>query len=252
MTSSVRPARNRGLVGYVPWVLRDYFTNQGPSTVVVVVLIAYMSFQTALQSPAGPLSLDSIPLEAARRIQRTLFTPLLFLGTFFATNGIIANDRKFNFYRFLFAKPINPLAYYGMVFAAYGLGFLLITCALLAVWDVLVRPMFPLEIFVMLPAMYIAYGGIGFLLSAAWRFDWISLVSVILIANVAWGMFGQSDHPLAVLLYLLPPTHKTGPLYELDFGQPFPWGPLLWLVGYGTVCFVLGLVVLRKRSMGTS
>ena len=244
--------RNRGLAGYAPWVLRDYLTNQGPSTAIVVLLIAFMSFQPVLQNPVGPATLDSIPLEAARRMQRALFTPLLFLGTFFATNGIIANDRKFSFYRFLFAKPINPLAYYGMVFAIYGIGFLLVTCALLVLWDFLVRPMFPMEIFVILPAMYIAYGGIGFLLSAAWRFDWISLVSVVLVANVGWDTFGRSTHPLHYLLYLLPPAHKTGPLYDLDFSNPFPWASVAWLVCYGAVCFVLGLVVLRKRPMGTS
>ncbi len=244
--------KNRGLAPYSPWLLRDYFTNQGPSTAIVVVLIAYMSLLPLIQRGVGSAGLDSIPLEAARTMQRALFTPLLFLGTFFATNGIIANDRKFNFYRFLFAKPISPLAYYSLVFALYGMGFLAVTCVLLGLWAIVVRPMFPVEIFAILPIMYIAYGGIGFLLSAAWRFDWISLVTVVLVANVGWEAFGESQHVLHYLLYLLPPAHKTNAIYAMDFGRSFPWGAATWLAGYGAVCFLLGLVVLRKRSMGTS
>ena len=248
----ITSARNRGLPAYAPWLLRDYFTNQGPSTAIVVVLIAYMTLLPLVQRAVGPSGLDSIPVEAARTMQRALFTPLLFLGTFFATNGIIANDRKFNFYRFLFAKPISPLAYYSVVFAVYGVGFLMVTCALLGLWAAVVRPMFPVEIFWILPVMYIAYGGIGFLLSAAWRFDWISLVTVVLVANVAWGTFGQSMHPLHFLLYLLPPAHRTNDIYAAHPEGVFPLASALWLAGYGAVCFVLGLVVLRKRSMGTS
>jgi len=244
--------RRARLAEYVPWLARDYLTNQGPATALVVLLIGYLQLLPILKGAAGRVSLGEVPLEIAVRILGMLLPALIFLGTFFATNGIIANDRKFNFYRFLFAKPVNPLTYYSVVFAVYGAGVLIVTLALFGIWSLAVRPMLPAEIFLILPVMYLAYGGIGFLLSAAWRFDWVSLVTALLAANIAWEMFGDTPWPARALLYLFPPVHRASTVYTLDFDKPFPLVSVLWLAGYGALCFALGLVVLRKRPMGTS
>jgi hypothetical protein len=32
-------------------------------------------------------------------------------------------------------------------------------------------------------------------------------------------------------------------------GRPLPWDLLAWFAGYGAVCFVIGLVVLRHRRL---
>jgi len=247
--------RRARLVAYIPWILRDYATNQGPSTAIVVLLIAYLSLLPVFQGALGSsISMGEVPVVIATRMLHQMLPILVFLGTFFATNGIIANDRKFSYYRFLFSKPVNPLSYYSLIFLVYGVGLFVVSLALGGVWALVVRPKFPAELFVIVPVMYLAYGGIGFLLSAAWRFDWISLVSVILGANIAWNLWGASTGPLHYLLYLLPPVHKTTAVYTLDLGssQGFPWKPIVWLAGYGAICFLLGLVVLRKRPMGTS
>jgi ABC-type multidrug transport system permease subunit len=244
------------LAEYIPWIARDYFTNQGPSTALVVLLIAYLSLLPVLQGAMGPeIEMGDVPEPVAKRVLQALITPFVFLGTFFATNGIIANDRKLNYYRFLFAKPISPLAYYSMIFAVYGAGLVVVAVLLMGVWAFAVRPMLPGELFVIVPVMYLAYGGIGFLLSAAWRFDWISLVTVLLGANVAWTVFGDTTGPLRVLLYLLPPVHQADAVQAMDFGPDggaVPWMPLVWLSGYGAACYLLGLVVLRKRDLGSS
>jgi hypothetical protein len=31
----------------------------------------------------------------------------------------------------------------------------------------------------------------------------------------------------------------------------FPWATQMWLTGYGTACFLIGLWVLRARSLAT-
>jgi hypothetical protein len=245
------PRRAR-LAEYVPWIARDYVLNQGPSTALVVVLIAYLSLLPVFKAGAS-VAVGEVPSEIAARLLQALLPPLAFIGTFFATNGIIANDRKFNYFRFLFAKPVNPLAYYSVVFLVYGMGLLMVAAILMGLWALVVRPMFPVEVFIVVALMYLAYGGIGFLLSAAWRFDWISLVTVILAANIGWDNFGDSTSPLRSLLFLLPPVHKATALYTLDLAQrAFPWTSAIWLAGYGAICYLLGLVVLRKRAMGTS
>jgi hypothetical protein len=244
--------RRAQLSRYVPWLARDYLTNQGPSTALVILLIAFLSLQGATVSG---LEMGSLPSELLQRVLRQLVGSLVFLGTFFATNGIIANDRKQGYYKFLFSKPVSPPAYYATTFVVYGVGLLLVTLALLGLWALVVRPMLPLSLFAVVAVMYVAYGGIGFLLSAAWRFDWISLVTVLLLANVGWSLWGESTGPIRWLLHLLPPVHRADQVYDLVLrgaATPIPWSSIAWLGGYGFACFLLGMLVIRRRPLGTS
>lgn len=252
--------RGARLHEYVPWMFRDYAMNQGPSTLIVVLLIGFMTVMPVMQQGAAigvgdSVALREMPATVAGNLLRAIVPPLVFLGTFFATNGIIANDRKMGFYRFLFAKPVSPPWYYALTFAMYGVGLLTVALVVLGLWSVIVRPMFPLELFAVVALMYVAYGGIGFLLSAAWRFDWLSLVTVLLAGYVGWGTWGNSSGPVFYLLHLLPPVHKEAQIYALvasDAARGLPWGAIAWLGGYGLTCFVLGLVVVRKRALGTT
>ena len=244
--------RRARLARYAPWIARDYLTNQGPSTALVVLLIGFLALQGAT---ASGVELGNIPDDLLGRVLRQLLGSLVFLGTFFATNGIVANDRKQGYYRFLFSKPVSPPAYYAVTFAVYGAGLLVVTSVLLALWSVAVRPMFPPSVFAVVIIMYVAYGGIGFLLSAAWRFDWISLVTVLLVANVSWSLWGERSGPVYWLLHLLPPVHRADRVYEIvlrDPGTPLSWSSIAWLGGYGFACFLLGLLVIRRRPLGTS
>lgn len=243
--------RRARLTRYVPWFARDYFTNQGPSTALVVLLVAFLSLQ-GITAAGG--SIDGARVELVERILRQLLSTLVFLGTFFATNGIIANDRKQGFYKFLFSKPVAPTWYYATTFAVYAVGLLLVSLVLLGIWALAVRPMFPRSWVPLVLVMYLAYGGIGFLLSAAWRFDWISLVTVLLVANVGWNLWGDSSGPGYWLLHLLPPVHQSDRVYDvmLRGTTVIPWSSIAWLGGYGLACFLLGLVVIRKRPLGTS
>ena len=252
MSTIVLGQRRARLGAYVPWILRDYFLNQGPATALVVLLIGFMSLMPLLELQGG--SLGDIPEAIAWRTLRAIVEPFAFLGPFFATNGIVANDRKFSYYRFLFSKPLSPVAYYVTTFVVYGLGFLLVTVVLMSVWAWAARPMFPTGLLVVASIMYVAFGGIGFLLSAAWRFDWISLVTVLLAASVAWQQWGDVEGPLRLPLYLLPQVHRANEIYAmvLPTNPGTPWGAIAALGGYGLASFVLGMVVLRRRPLGTS
>lgn len=247
--------RRARLLEYLPWIMRDYFTNQGPSTALVVLLIGLLSLIPVVQGATGtPVNLGEVPQQIATRVLHAMLPPLVFLGTFFATNGIVANDRKFGHYRFLFAKPVSPPVYYAVTFLVYGAGLLVVSMALLGVWALAVRPMFPVAVFVIVPVMYLAYGGIGLLLSAAWRFDWISLVTVLLVANLGWSVWGNVGGIRHWLLYILPPVHRAADVYAMALGEPrpVPWAAIAWLGGYGLICFALGMLVIRKRPLGTS
>ena len=241
------------LLAYTPWMLRDYLTNQGPATLIVVLLIGYMALMPVLDGPLD-VPLGDVPPEMAHRILLAILPAFAFLGPFFATNGIIANDRKFSYYRFLFAKPLSPIAYYVVTFLVYGIGVFVVTFVLMGIWALAVRPMFPGTMLLVVAIMYIAFGGIGFLLSAAWRFDWLSLVTVLLVASVAWEQWGDAEGLFRLPLYLLPQVHRASDIYAMVVPRSaaMPWSAILWLGGYGFVCFLLGMVVIRKRPLGTT
>jgi ABC-type transport system involved in multi-copper enzyme maturation permease subunit len=253
VTTIVSENRRARVLEYVPWMARDYMTNQGPATAIVALLFGVLTIAPLMQGSAAQLG--NLSQDTATRTLSLLMTPIVFIGVLFATNGIVANDRKLGYYRFLFAKPVGPPAYYATTFLVNGIGFLLVCVALLALWSATVRPMFPVVVFLVILIMYLAYGGVGFLLSAAWRFDWLSLVTVLFLANVGWSVWGTAAGPRRWFLYLLPPVHRANDVYSLvvrDASQPVPWGSIAWLTGYGVVCFVLGLIVIRRRPLGTS
>jgi hypothetical protein len=251
--SAIVDNRRAKLAEYVPWIARDYLTNQGPSTAIIIVLLAL--FEAQMFHVGTGTRLSQMPQDIAARLLRGLVSVLAFLGTFFATNGIVSNDRKLGHYRFLFAKPVSAPWYYATVFAVYGVGLLVVVLVLLGVWAVAVRPMFPIEAFAAVVVLYVAYGGIGFLLSASWRYDWLSLVTVLLVARLLWTLWGNATGIRHWLLYLLPPIHRADNVAEIVMRAaktPVPWSLIAWLAGYGLVCFALGLFVLRKRPLGTS
>jgi ABC-type transport system involved in multi-copper enzyme maturation permease subunit len=245
--------RRARLVAYAPWIARDYLTNQGPATMIVVLLIAFLTLKG--YSGATGIELSNLSANDARRMLRSLTGIAAFFGAFFATNGIVANDRKHGTYKFLFAKPVSPPHYYAWTFLMHGVGLLIVVLALLGLWALTVRPMFPVELLPVIALMYIGYGGLAFLLSAAWRFDWVSLVTVLLVANVSWTFWMNATGPLRALLYLLPPVHRIDNVYTVVMRQahePIPWQIIAWFGGYGLICFALGLIVIRRRPLGTS
>lgn len=255
MTAPTFDQRRARLIEYVPWLTRDYLLNQGIATGIVGVLVGIMVIVPAAAATRGFAPPGEIPAETANQILPVLATVLAFIGVLFATNGIVANDRKAGYYRFMFAKPVAPTRYYATVFGVNGAGLLAVTLLLMGLWYVAVRPVFPARLLLVMAIMYVAYGGLGFLLSAAWRFDWLSLVSVMLVANVGWTVWGRVDGIRHWVLYVLPPVHRANDVYAMSVAQSWnttQWSSVAWLLGYGVVCFIAGLVVIRRRPLGTS
>ena len=261
MTHSPASAPRRARLGrYLLWQLRDYLLHQGPATAIILSLYTYLTIAPVLRSAAGASGQDSSPTIATLPPQfvQHLFVALMgsfmLLGTLFATNGIVANDRKMGYYRFLFAKPVSAPRYYTNAFIANGIGLVVVGLVLLAVYSFFVRPFFPRSFVPMVAAMYVAFGGVGFLLSTIWRFDWLSLVTVAVVSTVSWDLWGDDPGIRGWLVHLLPPTHKAGEVYAYVAGasEAFPGSSLLWLTGYGLVSFLAGLWVLRTRPLATA
>jgi hypothetical protein len=265
LPTSATPAKAR-LGPYALWQLRDYLVDRGAPTFLIAALFGSISVYPIVKgvdASVARLSARSLAayggLEAARRTMlldtselflRNFLGSLVFLGALFAMNGIVANDRKQGFYRFLFAKPLSPSRYYGQAFVVHWIGFLGVALLLMLLYGALVLPVISVPLLAALALMFLCYAGIAFLLSAAARWDWLSLVAVTVAAQYLWDQLGDSPSALARLVYLLPPIPRTGEVYAAAAkGVALPWHTLLWLAGYGAACFVAGLVVLRHRRL---
>ena len=272
-TGAVR-RRHARVEAYALWQLRDYIKDRGLPTLIVAMLSGYLGLSPIIERL--PTRVDEVPdnllvrygsaeaVYAARMMAfnhaflRSILGTIIFVGALFAMNGIVANDRKQGFYRFLFAKPVTPTRYYGQAFFVHWAGFVGVMIVLGLVYGVLIWPVLSRPLLLVIALMFVAYSGIAFLLSAAARWDWMSLVVVSVAATYLWTRYGESTHPLAKLLFLLPPLHLADEVYASVSGAPMyassapaavPWVILWWLTGYGAACYAAGLVVLRYRRL---
>lgn len=266
MTQLERRGGRAQIGRYGLWQFRDYLMDRGTPTALVGGLFGYLTVAPML--PRLHANLANIPPALIRKwggeeqakavlmgdfnevFLRSFLGAVVFLGALFAMNGIVANDRKQGFYRFLFAKPLTPMRYYGQAFFIHWVGYLAIVCGLAAIYGLLVWPLLSMQLVYVLALMFLLYAGIAFALSAAARWDWLSLVTVTVLATYVWGRWGESSSVFATLLYLLPPLHRTSEVYmTAATGDPLDWSLLWWYAGYGAACYVIGLVVLRYRRM---
>ncbi|MEP6999287.1 MAG: hypothetical protein ABI969_02330 [bacterium] len=248
------------------WQWRDYLMDRGLPIVIVGGLLGFLTVapmmpglhqNIASLSPRVIAKWGGVDGATAWVIQdfngmilRNLLGALVFMGALLAMNGIVANDRKLGYYRFLFSKPVAPWRYYGQAFVVHWVGYVAAMALLGLIYGVLVGPVLSVPLLIVVALMFLTYGGITFALSAAARWDWLSLVSVTVAASYFWDRYKESHTVIAKLLYLLPPLHRTSEVYTaVAKGEPLPWHLLEWFAGYGVACFVLGLLVLRFRRL---
>jgi len=246
--------------------MRDFLMDRGISLLIIGSLLGYLTLAPML--PALHRNLATLPPRLIEKwggmpgatamlmkdfnemFLRNFLGGMVFVGALIAMNGIVANDRKQGYYRFLFTKPLAPWRYYGQAFLVHTLGFVVVISLLGAAYGVLVWPILSLRLLLVLALMFVMYGGITFFLSAAARWDWLSLVAVTVAASFFWERFQNSPVVFAKLVYLLPPLHRTSEVYNaLAKAEPLPWPLIEWYAAYGLVCFVAGLIVLRYRRL---
>lgn len=251
MTAAAPPMRAR--VGrYALWHLRDYLRDKGIATLITLGLVGYLTQIPIMRARAAGFSGD-LMAQAADQAFISGLKFLGFVGVLFATNGIVADDRRHGYYRLLFAKPVSVVEYYAQKWIVYGVGFLIVAALLLGLHGATVEPFFPAAFLPTIALVYVALGGIGFLLSAAWRFDWLSLAAVLGLSDMLWLLFKDDPGLPGSLVRLLPPVHLLDGAYTaVRDGGGLPLTDLVWLGGYGLACFVAGLVVVRRRPLAAS
>jgi hypothetical protein len=236
------------LVKYSLWQFRDFVMDRGIGILIIGFLWGYV-----LMAPVRAAGGSQVPLTASSPIWPFLITmasSIVSLSVLIAVNGIVSTDRKRGYYRFLFSKPVSVVAYYVQLYFVHMVGVLAAMLVLSGILRTIV-PDFSIVNYLLYTALiFVAMGGIGFFISVATRFDWVTLAAVWLGSRALRDLYGTRPGLPGKLVQMLPPVHKLDYLARaLITNGSAPTSDVIWLLAYGSLFFVLGLVLLRQGSL---
>jgi len=238
----------RNLAKYSLWQLRDFVLERGIAIVLIASLWSYVMFEPMRRAMGAQWTGDQTSPIWLLVLQ--VSSAVVSLSVLIAMNGIVSTDRKSGYYRFLFSKPIDPVLYYAQLFVVYLAGLLvamMIYCGLLRT----MFPAFSVRNFLLYAALiYVAMGGIGFFLSVATRYDWLTLAVVWLGARILRDVYGPKSDWRGKVVEVLPPVHKLDALAGSLIGNGSAnTSDVIWLLGYGFLFFAIGLAIIRYGSL---
>jgi hypothetical protein len=236
------------LAKYSLWQFRDFVLERGIAIVLIGSLWSYVMFEPMRRAMGAQWTGDQT--SPVWTIMLQVAAAVVSLSVLIALNGIVSTDRKSGYYRFLFSKPINPVVYYAQLFVVYMAGVLV---AMLILSGLLrtIFPAFSIRNFLLYAALiYVAMGGIGFFLSVATRYDWLTLAVVWLGSRILRTVYGATHDWRSKVVELLPPVHKLDAVAASLIGNATAnTSDVVWLLGYGLLFFVVGLAIIRYGSL---
>jgi hypothetical protein len=240
--------RRGRLARYSLWQFRDFAVERGIGILIIGFLWGYVLVEPLRRSmgsqwaSGGASSIWPLLLQVSSAI--------VSLSVLIALNGIVSTDRKTGYYLFMFSKPVNPVLYYAQLFFVHMVGVLASMVVLSSLLHS-VLPNFSILNYLLYSAIiYIAMGGIGFFLSVATRYDWITLAAVWLGSRILRTLYGSRHDWRSKLVELLPPVHRLDDVANSLIGRgTAEVTDVVWLLGYGTAFFLLGLLLLRRGSL---
>jgi hypothetical protein len=237
-----------GLLRYSPWQLRDYAIDKAIPTAAVAALTAYLNYAPVMLQ--HDVLRDGAPSPLLLSALANTLVAVVLVAALFATNGIVGDDRRLGYYQILFSKPVRVPWFYAQKFAVSLIGFVLVLLILLAIHALVVTPLLPLALLPVAALLFVSVGGIGFLASALWRYDWATLTAVLFASAVVWDRWGAAPGWLRWIPRLFPPIDHIGAIAAAAAGgTELPMTYAVWLMAYGVVCFVLGLAILTRRRL---
>ncbi len=245
------------LGAYAPHQLLDFATRRAPILALVIAFLAAGQI-SVVRAGYGPLWAEGAAgAIRAQTVFLSLLTPLAYLGTLLSVHGISSADRKHGYCRFLFAKPVGVVRYYAQAWALTGVGLVALSALFAIVFSAAAHPVSVAGTAAGAALVWLAVGGLGFLLSACMEGDGLVLLLLVVLGTAAGEfararvMMGRAELPwLTAARYVLPPLE---PLAEarrrLVAGEALePWA-LVWIVGFGLICFAAGAALLRRRPL---
>jgi hypothetical protein len=239
---------NRGRLGkYSLWQFRDFAIDRGVAILIVGFLWGYV-LVAPFRAPGQQLQLN--PFSPVWPLLITVASSIVSVAVLIAVNGIVSLDRKLGYYRFLFSKPVSVLAFYAQLYFVHMAGVVATMLVLSLVLRTIVPDFSIVNYLLYTGLMFVAMGGIGFFISVATRFDWVTLAAVWLGSRALRDLYGAKPGLPGKLVQLLPPVHKlNGVADDLITRGSAPTSDVIWLLAYGALFFGLGLVLLRQTSL---
>jgi hypothetical protein len=230
------------LTRYGMWQLRDFIRDRGIALLLVGSLIG-VTFIAPVKAVGR-----TIDANLAKELLLLMLQQVGFVLAFIALNGIVSTDRKMGYYRFLFSKPVSITAYYSQLFVIYLIGFLVVCGVLLGAFAIFAQPVSPVRPLLFCTLVFLSFGGIAFLVSTLVRYDWPVLAAIFLGSTVLHSLWQYKEGWRRMVLSVLPPLyHLPDALPDIMTRGVVDTNAVLWLLGYNAVCFVAGLIVLRRR-----
>ncbi len=227
---------------YALWQFRDFIRERGIALLVVGFLIGF--------TVVGPFRAmgGNLDERMSERLLAAVLVQVPFICAFIALNGIVSNDRKLGYFRFLFSKPVGIPAYYAQVFGIYFVGFLLVCAILLGIFSIFAHPVSLVGPLVFCALVFLSFGGVAFVVSSLFRHDWPILAAIFLGSTILHSMWQFETGIRRMIMSVLPPIYNLPEMVPLLIrGEPVDVNNVLWLLGYSALCFVAGLLVLRRR-----
>lgn len=227
---------------YAYWQLRDFARDRAVALLVIGIAIGF-TIVAPMRSVGG-----TFDHERAMAVLEIVIAQVAYIASFIALNGIVSNDRKMGYFRFLFSKPVSIPAYYAQQFVVYFVGFLVVCLLLLGVFAHFAHPVSPIAPLAYCALVFLSFGGIAFLISSLFRYDWPILAAVFLGSAIFQSLWAAQEGWRRMFLSILPPLYKLGPaLDDIVKRGTVDTQSVLWLLGYSAICFAAGLFVLRRR-----
>lgn len=242
---------------WAKWFARDYVFWGAFATTLIVVFAALalaerLMFSGPFADPLKPLA--GVAPAAIRRYGVQLATLLSLIGPAIATAGIVSQDTWEGRYRLLFVRPVSRSTYYAVSFATRGAAFVLVSLLLAIAFSIVVAPVALIRFTAVMVLSYLFVGGIGFVISSTYRYDWLAFVLVYLVSALGWdvleltGPVGWVEHARWVLRLLPPlPLQSTLVSYAFSTRSP-PLSTVLWLGAYGAASICAALLLARRRQ----
>lgn len=123
----------------------------------------------------------------------------------------------------------------------------------LAAYAALVYPVWAPGALLFVALYFLLFGGIGLLLSAVTRYDWMALGLVWALAQLLRSLFPADESWYGrVLDVSLPPLHVLSAMGgALVRGEAVPPFSYVWVTAYGSAALLLGLIIVRRRPLAS-
>ncbi len=245
---------NTKLLRYARYQIPEFIQHRLALPIILLAFIAglptYLMTKNVppgwLQSPQGINSVKQLFSQSL-----TLFLPL---GAFVASVGVISADRQQGYFRFLFSKPVNVLAYYFQTYVLHAIIYIAVFG--LMVWGFGAYT-FHFSVHRAMEAAaltFVLIGGIGLLFGAVTRFDAavliVTYIAALILQQAANAPSAHLPAWLAAIGRALPPVLKLdavrNALYAAD---PVDVTQLWHVLGYGGGAALVGFILLRRLPL---